>query len=66
MGRLHGSREGPDRREKTMKRYEQAISLLLLCIMAGFIVWGLHAINKKSEPSSIVLPVPDSAIIAEQ
>lgn len=68
IGRLPGNPGGGPclGREKTMKRYEQAISLLLLCIMAGFIVWGLHAMGRKSEQSSALTVEPDNAVVAEQ
>jgi hypothetical protein len=49
-----------------MKRYEQMISLLLLCIIAGFILWGLHIMGRESEQNSLVTVKPDGVVVAEQ
>ena len=48
-----------------MKRYEQAISLLLLFIMACIIAWGLRSMNGKSNQDSL-LTGGENAIVAEQ
>jgi hypothetical protein len=48
-----------------MKRYEQALSLLLLSILAGFIVWGLHLMNRNSPPASMSAVQPGTVIVAE-